>query len=115
MKLVNRSDMEKNATTIPYDSVVTGSLIWLDLHVYKFTGNLGDIVSIRMSTGGFNAQIKLYGPDGILLNEASWKYMDDYVSIMDYPLPASGVFTVYCKDDDQEDTGSYQMIVKKIL
>jgi hypothetical protein len=85
--------------------VYNGTIDPGELDVWKFTACAGAIIVIQMdetvSGSSLFPYLRLYGPDGTLLNAVSGQA----TALISRTAPASGTFTVVAANDDVQDNG----------
>ncbi|KPJ60115.1 MAG: hypothetical protein AMJ46_08395 [Latescibacteria bacterium DG_63] len=103
-----RQHVRATAETIVYDSWTDGLLIdpYGDMDAYVFEGTAGDSVIIQMhrTSGTLAPKMELFAPNDGLVEERSGT---SHVSIVDYSLPYSGIYTLFASDNDGDETGDY--------
>ena len=83
----------------------------VDTDAYAFTGTVGQTVVIIASreSGGFNPEINLYAPDGILEKSVNCGKYGAAKSIQNYQLLQSGTYTIEIHDYGADGTGDYSI------
>ncbi|MBU0576935.1 fibronectin type III domain-containing protein, partial [Patescibacteria group bacterium] len=97
------------STQLSYGDLVEASIDSAgDSDAYRFEGQAGDTVTIRMAEidRALGPKFSLYGSDNTLL-KTTWDH--NYASIVDYTLPSSGTYTIYCEDAWASNVGRYKL------
>lgn len=103
--------------TVPFNQPVTGSLSPDEpLQFYCFTGKAGDIVSVGLNSGDFNAFLTL-SPFGI--NDGTIRSDDNSggntnALIGPFSLPVDGVYLVVVRSNDGVTTGNYSLLLDRV-
>jgi hypothetical protein len=83
----------------------------LEIDAYSFDAVEGDIVRVKIRNSSIYPDIRLYGPDGSLLESISSYYT--HAEFDTDPLPSSGTYTILVWDDDR--TGEYTISFALIM
>lgn len=75
---------------------------------YNFTGGVGDIAVIDLSSGEFDTYLYLYDPSGELVADND-DYGDGSNSFIVYVLPEAGTYTVEVSSYAENETGQYRI------
>ena len=83
-----------------------------DLDMFTFTANTGDCINLRLGTTNFIGNLKLYGPNGALLDDVgAYPNKDDLIADT---ATNSGTFTVLVSDGYGGGTGTYELHLAQI-
>ena len=106
--LVQRPNNPTNTTALTYGEQVRGNITnGAMLDTYTFSGTSGDQILIQMNNAAFNAQLRLYAPNGTLLQQAA----DGLFSDIGLTLPATGTYVLVASTYDGINTGPYALII----
>jgi hypothetical protein len=100
-----------NAVTISCGQVLSGSVsVAGEIDAYKFTGSIGDVVTIRVSnTGGYLIpHAELYDPSGVRI-VGTYPYYQ-----IDVTLPVTGTYTILVRDTNNLYTGDYVLTWQRL-
>lgn len=104
-----------NATSLFYGQTISGSITQpAEMDTYTFSADAGDIIRLEMNrvSGDLGQQIRLYEPDGNLLNEDS----NPTQAAMIQTLPVTGTYTVLASDGFNGTlTGSYNITLWQFI
>ncbi|MBN2099421.1 MAG: hypothetical protein JW753_07480 [Dehalococcoidia bacterium] len=109
---VQRTNNPGNATPFTFGQTVTTSIaLYGEMDSYTFTANAGDDVLVRIGepAGSIYPEIRLYGPDGTLLQTV---YSSSLAEISQ-SLPTTGLYTVLAGDYNGYHTGNYGLFVQR--
>ena len=116
---VQRLNNPGQATPIAFGETVSGSIdVVGEVDTYTFDATTGDVVLLRMSTSGYlDPGIRLYGPDGSLLNEVYQIIGPASSNIESEPLSSSGTYTILSYDSPYQspgEKGDYGIFVQRL-
>ncbi len=80
-----------------------GTITLGDLDLWSFTANAGDNIVLRLGTVGFDGDLNLYGPNGVLLKTAA----SGVDAELDFTATNSGTFTALVRSYASGTTGTY--------
>jgi uncharacterized protein YfaP (DUF2135 family) len=104
-----------NATALSFGQTAAGAIAQAaEMQAYTFTANASDRVLIAMGVGSgtLDPQLRLYGPDGVLV--CSRYSTGGWVEITDCPLPLSGTYTLIANDYGNTKTGQYGLYLQRL-
>lgn len=85
------------------------------VHVYFFTGEEGEAVSLTLGSDEFDTWLTVYAPDGSILdyNDDSWlaSFPMTWQSALDLTLPESGRYTAVVTAYSASDLGDYELLL----
>ena len=100
--------------TLTNGAVFNGQIILGGFNMWRFTGNAGDSLQLRMGATSFSPRIDLYGPDGTVLTNgftANGSFRD---ALVYYQLTNSGTFTVVASSYYLNTFGGYSLNLAQI-
>lgn len=111
------------AQPISYDQIVQGSITTSDLKtsangyldVYWFNGGTNDNVRIALNSSAFNAFLILHGNDGdppLTFNDNESNSSTN--SLLNYRLPASGIYLIIATPYAPNITGNYTLTLNRV-
>jgi Concanavalin A-like lectin/glucanases superfamily/Divergent InlB B-repeat domain len=109
---LQRLENPGNATSLVFGRTVTGSISSdAEMDSYTFVADAGDTVLVRMSesSSSLDPEIRLYGPDGSLLESASHHSLAEF----SLALSQGGQYIVLAGDNGGTDTGGYGLFLQK--
>lgn len=86
-----------------------------ELDAYTFAANAGDVALARMSvtSGGLDPHLRIYGPDGTMLCEASYPF-EGSAEISSCALSTNGTYALLVGDYGGTDTGGYNVHLDRV-
>ncbi len=81
--------------------------------LWTFSGQGGDVVTITMISGEFDTFLALFDPAGNYLTCDDDSGGDYNASIIDYPLPGSGIYTINAMGLTPDSLGSYSLSISQ--
>ena len=103
---VQRPNNPANTTALTYGEQVLGNITnGAMLDTYTFSGTSGDQILIQMNNAAFVSQLRLYAPNGTLLQQAAEGLFSD----INVTLPASGTYVLMASDVNGWSTGAYTL------
>jgi hypothetical protein len=111
---IQRLNNPSNATSISFGQTLPGSISQpAEMHTYTFSANANDTVLMGMTrtSGSLWQQIRIYDPDGNLLNEDSGPTQAEITQT----LPTTGNYTILASDGfDGTFTGDYNINLQQL-
>jgi hypothetical protein len=103
---------DRDGGDIASGKVLTGNILPRgDVDAFHFSGNAGDSVIINMTRTSpdpsFSTSLELYDPTGI-------KERTGLSSIQNYRLLKTGLYTIVCREFQDDFTGSYNLSLTKV-
>jgi hypothetical protein len=92
----------------------TGTMLLGDLDVWSFNANAGDGLMIRMGTTNFSPWIRLYGPNGALVQEAGSANGGVRDTYMTLSATNSGTYTVVVSAAFVDQFGGYSLNLAQV-
>ncbi|MCX7682479.1 MAG: PPC domain-containing protein [Anaerolineae bacterium] len=85
-------------------------------HHWQFEGQQGDIVTISMIPTGewWDTYLALFAPSGKLLTSDDDSGVESSSAIIEFALPATGVYRVLARGYGASDAGAYRIIVEQV-
>jgi membrane associated rhomboid family serine protease len=99
-----------NSQPIEYGQVIETELSQASA-AWTFEGRSGQVITIITNSNAFDAYLKLYGPDGVVLIEDDDSGLDYNAQIEAFRLPATGTYTIIIYSLD-ENFGWYELILE---
>jgi len=103
---------------ISFGETISGTISTFgEIDKYIFDALAGDLIAVTMSTTTrMDAYIRLYAPDGSLINQQSipYPYGPGYAWIITDPLPASGTYVMLAEDYGSNETGGYRLFLQRL-
>jgi hypothetical protein len=103
-----------NATPLSFGDLVSGGILEAaEMDTYTFSASGGDQVRVGISrtSGGFWPEVRLYEPDGALIDAAH----DSTYAELTETLPASGTYAILCGDGlNGTSIGDYDLQLEKL-
>ena len=85
------------------------------VHVFFFTGEQGETVSLTLGSNEFDTWLTVYAPDGSLLdyNDDSWagSFPTAWQSALDLTLPEAGRYTAVVTAYSADGLGDYELVL----
>ena len=111
-----RTNNPSGASSLTLGAVTSGTVSTvLQNNSYTFSANANDYFDFTMVGTGLYPRMRIYRPDGTLLNQSNndgpycdWSTVEDSVQV-----PTTGVYTVLFRDCSDLDTGSYNIYVQR--
>ena len=108
LNLQCREQVKANAKTVAYGTTLPADSVSPqgDIVAYTFSGTIGDLITLRIQPSGtsyFHARTQLFNASGTLDTmavDAGTGSSPAQVSLVDYMLKSTGVFTIYVSDRD---------------
>jgi hypothetical protein len=114
---VQRTDHPSGAANLPFGQTQTGTIVSpAESDTYTFSANAKDVVDFTMVTtsGTLSPKIRLYKPDGTLLNSASPAFCNgSSIEMNTIQIPAIGTYTVLVGDCSDTKTGTYKLYAQR--
>ncbi len=111
-----RTNHPPNPASLPFGQTQTGDIrAAAQSNTYTFVANANDEIDFTMTTtsGSLSPKIRLYEPNGILLDQAWNGYCQGSTLEMMTKLPVSGTYTVLVGDCSDTNTGSYNLYAQR--
>ena len=109
---LQRPNNPGNVTFFQYGSTLTGNInLYGEYQSYSFSGNSGDLIYSRMSSGSYSDQnMKLFAPNGTqILSKSGYRSVDFNIT-----LPTSGNYTLLSGDFTGLNTGPYGVFLQRL-
>jgi hypothetical protein len=98
---------------LAYGDNVSEVLISSRGELWTFSGESGDVVTITMSSEEFDAFLALFDPSGNYLTCDDDGGEQRNASIIDFPLPSSGVYTINAMGLVPDAGGAYSLMISQ--
>lgn len=98
---------------LAYGEDITESLDSVRGDLWTFLAEAGDAVTITMTSGEFDTFLALFGPQGNYVTCDDDSGVDYNASIIDFALPAAGIYTINAMGLDPGDTGAYSLSISQ--
>ena len=98
-----------NPTAIPFGGTLSASIDTpSEMDAYTFSASVSDSVNVEMEkvSGALWPEIKVYGPDGVMLCEA---FSVGTAKILDCSLTSNGTYTILAYDTFGTGIGQYKI------
>ena len=105
-----------NSSPLSFGQTLSSNIsIGTEMDSFTFSGTAGDRVMIAgaMTSGLLDPQVRLYGPDGIMLCQA-YSGSGGMAEINDCPLPSNGTYTILFADYYYSETGNYGLYLQRL-
>ena len=108
---LQRTHNPGNSTPMTFGQTISSSVAKpSEMDAYTFPALAGDQVLLRMrSAWAFSPQLRLYAPDGTLMQTVS----GSYASELSQALSTTGTYTVLAADPEGDDTGGYWLFLQR--
>jgi len=111
-RLLCLNDLKQKAAPLSYGNIVSSFMEKLNIRAYKFAGAAGDVVTVRMEDGDctdyhgdYCAVVLATSADSVLQTATD----PCNAQILDYGLPATGTYYIFCQDDNYFEQFSYTL------